>query len=286
MVETGAPIRIVLLGGGPDDELLLQAAVQTDGSHLVGSSVPEEIPEFGTLGVDAVVLSFPPVDGLGLLQWARSAMGEAPIVVLAGGAEEAYDVPSIRAGADDFLIRERTDGFALARSIRLAVARSRRERDGAGIDPLTGLRTRAGLASIAEHEMRQADRSGEVLPLIFLAIEQLEAARRDHGSNEVNRLVQEAAEVIVNATRDADVPARLGPGAFCVLLTGAVAGTESAVLSRLVEAIATRNARSATPVPLSLAVGVARYHPEQPADLDELLRRAEASMHEGASGGP
>ena len=49
---------------------------------------------------------------------------------------------------------------------------------------------------------------------------------------------------------------------------------ESAVLSRLVEAIATHDARRASPRALSLGVGTARYEPGSGASLAEILSSA------------
>lgn len=74
--------------------------------------------------------------------------------------------------------------------------------------------------------------------------------------------------------RDSDVLARVGTDAFCVLLTGKAVGAEALVLSRLVEAVALRNARSGRTTPLSLSVGAARYDPAAPVPLAELMAEA------------
>ncbi len=48
--------------------------------------------------------------------------------------------------------------------------------------------------------------------------------------------------MISSAVRVSDVVARVGSEAFCVLLAGAVAGSEPIVLERIIEAVATHNA--------------------------------------------
>ena len=57
----------------------------------------------------------------------------------------------------------------------------------------------------------------------------------------------EAAEVLLSAIRDSDLPARIADDTFCVLLSGDAKGSEVAVLSRLVEAIAVHDANKPEP---------------------------------------
>ena len=80
--------------------------------------------------------------------------------------------------------------------------------------------------------------------------------------------------MLLDAVRDADVPARIAADTFCVLLTGDAAGAETLVLSRLVEAIAVHDAQRETPRQLSLAVGSALYDPEHPDTLESILQTA------------
>ena len=80
--------------------------------------------------------------------------------------------------------------------------------------------------------------------------------------------VREAAEVLLDAVRDADLPARITDDTFAVLLTGDAAGAETLVLSRLVEAIAVHNAKQDPPRPLSL---VGRQRPVRTRDAEHAV---------------
>jgi diguanylate cyclase (GGDEF)-like protein len=152
------------------------------------------------------------------------------------------------------------------------------EGDLAGIwsDAETGLYNLDALTLIAEHRMRVSDRAREPISLVFLWLDALQDVRAEHGDAEAERLVREAARVVREATRDSDVVARIGEGSFCILLTGAAPGAEALVLSRLVEAVAVRRSEGDHPAPLSVSVGTAQYDPDNPAALEELLRRADA----------
>jgi len=87
--------------------------------------------------------------------------------------------------------------------------------------------------------------------------------------------------VLREAVREADVLARIGTAAFCVLLTGNATGAEGMVLSRIVEAVAARNARNGRSTTLALAVGAATYDPSSPTGLGELLAEADRRMRVG-----
>jgi len=95
---------------------------------------------------------------------------------------------------------------------------------------------------------------------------------------------REAAEVLLEAVRDADLPARITDDTFAVLLTGDAAGAETLVLSRLVEAIAVHNAKQDPPRPLSLSVGSALYEPATPNTLSEILETAGRRLRDHSEG--
>jgi diguanylate cyclase (GGDEF)-like protein len=153
---------------------------------------------------------------------------------------------------------------------------------GIWADEMTGLYNLDALTLIAEHRIR--DRAKEPVVLVFLWLDELDEIGRERGADEASRLVQEAAGVLRQATRESDVVARVGRGAFCILLTGAAPGAEAIVLSRLVEAIAEHRLEGEHPSALSVSVGTAQYDPNNPAELEELLRRADSGP--GATAAP
>jgi hypothetical protein len=79
---------------------------------------------------------------------------------------------------------------------------------------------------------------------------------------------------VLEAVRDADVPARVAPDTIVVLLAGATDGSESIVLSRLVESMAVHDASRPDPRSLALSVGTARYEPGSTGGLGDILSSA------------
>jgi diguanylate cyclase (GGDEF)-like protein len=165
--------------------------------------------------------------------------------------------------------------------VRYAVDRRRLRRELATIDERTRLPNLRGFVAIAEHQLRMADRAGSPVILLFV---RFEAGTRTDGRPPIeDELAVQAAEVLISAIRDADLPARIAEDTFCVLLSGDAKGAEVTVLSRLVEAIALREASSADPQPLSMSVGSAIYDPANPASLEDLLAAAEAGLRPHSS---
>jgi len=224
--------------------------------------------------VDAIVVS---MDGRGPLELLDALRGKAPdaaVVVLTEAGKETDGTVAMHAGADDHLVQGSIPHGLLPRSVRYAVSIRRLRRELATTDELTGLPNLRGFVPIAEHHLRMADRSRD--PVVFLF------ARLN--GDVTDDTVQRTAGVVLEAVRDADLPARITDDTFTVLLTGDASGAESLVLSRLVEAIAVHNTQQERPAPLSLSVGSALYEPEAPNTLSEILETAGRRLHDRPEG--
>jgi len=217
------------------------------------------------------------------LETLRLKTPAAAVLVLTGAGHEADGAVALHAGAEDHLVRGSIADGLLPRAVRYAVERRRMRRELATIDELTRLPNLRGFVAIAEHQLRMADRAGTPVVLLFVRFDDHATAIAHALRTEADGLAVEAAEVLLSAIRDADLPARIAEDTFCVLLSGDAKGAEVTVLSRLVEAIAVHDARSAQPKRLSLSVGSAIYDPATPASLEDLLEAAEAGMRPHAS---
>ncbi len=217
-------------------------------------------------------------------QAVRAIRERAPDVPVVAMTDDDEGVAALEAGAHDVVPLD-ADPATLRRAIRYATSLHRLEAElhrHRVVDELTGLYNARGFEQLAEHHLRLADRTQEPVVLVFVRLEDLTRVSETHGAAEGPRLLAETAEVLRGAVRDSDVLARVGTDAFCVLLTGNAAGAEALVLSRIVEAVAARNARAGRTAPLALAVGAARYDPAHPVPLAELM--AEASRRLQAPG--
>jgi diguanylate cyclase (GGDEF)-like protein len=231
----------------------------------------EAAPIGGSFHAVVLALDGAPLDAI---QRARHAAPDAAIVVLTDAAHAADGTVAVHAGAADHLVRDATLPLLLPRAVRYAAGIQRVRRELATVDEVTRLPNLRGFAAIGAHYVRMADRLGQPGIFVFVRLDDLDEVLRTDGPVAADELARDAAEVILEAVRDSDIPARIAPDTICVLLTGDAEGAESIVLSRLVEAIASRDTSRPSPRSLSLGVGTARYEPGSGAQLAEILSSA------------
>jgi diguanylate cyclase (GGDEF)-like protein len=195
------------------------------------------------------------------------------VLIVTDPSHAADGAVALHAGAEDHLVRDATFPMILPRAIRYAVALRQVRLDLATTDELTELPTLRGFAPIAEHHLRMADRTGQPVMFVFVRLDD-HAELQGERPVEADELARDAAGVVLDAVRDADVPARIAPDTMVVLLAGAADGSESIVLSRLVEAMAVHDAARPEPRSLALSVGTARYEPGSGGGLGEILSSA------------
>ena len=262
-------VTVMLVGLDPamGDELADDERFVVGSAEGIGQIDDEE-------HVDAVVVAMDDQGPLELLGAVHAKAPDAAVVVVTEAGHEADGAVAMHAGAEDHLVMGSIPHGLLPRSVRYAVAIRRLRRELAATDEMTGLPNLRGFVPIAEHHLRMADRSKA--PVVFLFV-------RLEGETPADQ-VRRAAEVLLEAVRDADLPARITDDTFTVLLTGEAAGAETLVLSRLVEAIAVHNAKQDPPQPLSLSVGSALYEPEHPSTLSQILETAGRRLHDQSEG--
>jgi diguanylate cyclase (GGDEF)-like protein len=225
---------------------------------------------------DVVVLGLDGVAPLEAIRAVRSAAPDAAVVVVTDASRQADGAVAIHAGAEDHLLDDDALPALLPRAIRYAVEVRRLRKELATTDEVTGLPNLRGFVPIAEHHLRMADRTDQ--PVIFVFVRFDEAAV----APDVAELAVDAAEVVLEAVRGSDVPARISDDTFCVLLAGSAEGAETLVLSRLVEAIAVHDARRDRPRSLALSVGTARYEPRSGTPLSHIVETAQRRLGDGA----
>ena len=270
------PIRALVVG--IEDEHYRELAQEEGFTVEAADALGEETD--GDVDAVVVALKGEPLDTLATL---RRHAPDAAVIVVTGAENVADGTVAMHAGADDHLVRGSIPPGMLPRAIRYAVTVRRLRRELSTQDDETGLPNLRGFAPIAEHHLRMADRAHQPAVFLFVRIEGLRGAVAASGADEGAALARDAAALVLEAVRDADVPARISADTFCVLLTGEAHGAEALVLSRLVEAIALDDARSDRSRHLSLSVGSALYDPDRPITLEQIFSNADRRLAEQAA---
>jgi diguanylate cyclase (GGDEF)-like protein/PAS domain S-box-containing protein len=147
-------------------------------------------------------------------------------------------------------------------------------------DELTGLAGRVLLADRLELALARAQRSGGVVAVMFVDLDDLKFVNDVLGHHAGDEAIVEVARRLTSAVRAVDTVARVSGDEFVVVSEGLPDDEEAAeLLERLRAAVSTVEVRSGElEASISASVGMALSHGE--LDSDELLRRADAAMYD------
>ena len=124
------------------------------------------------------------------------------------------------------------------------------------IDPLTGLFNRRALDSYVVRDLANARRSGSVLALLYMDVDQFKALNDRHGHLTGDSVLEDMGRILRENSREGDLACRLGGDEFCVLMIGAGRVEAVALVERLQALIAGRQGESVT-----VSVGIALTGP-------------------------
>lgn len=152
-----------------------------------------------------------------------------------------------------------------------------RERERAGLDPLTGLLNRRRFRQLAELELSRVDRSRCPLTSAFLDVDRFKQVNDRLGHAAGDAVLQAVGSVLSRHLRRHDLVARFGGDEFAILLPESGAEEAEALLQRLKETLDDAVARGGWDVTFSF--GAATFD-SLPGDVETLLRAADEAMYE------
>ncbi len=221
------------------------------------------------LGVVLVELPGGP-EGLSRLEHVRTAALGAAVVVHAAEADDAAALDAVRAGVQEVLVRG-ADGRTLARALRHAAERQRRENDLAHRalhDPLTGLPNRTLFFDRLRQAISRLGRGHSCLAVMFLDLDGFKEVNDARGHAEGDQVLVAAGESLVAALRAGDTAARVGGDEFVVLCEDMADEAEArAIAGRLLAGL---------PLPASLGVVLVA---DRDAIPEHVVREADAAMY-------
>jgi len=149
------------------------------------------------------------------------------------------------------------------------------------IDDLTGLYNRRGFLTLAEQQVKIANRTKGKMLLFFIDLDDMKWINDTFGHQEGDQALREVATILKETFRESDIMARMGGDEFVVLTVETDRENKDLLVPRLQENIACHNNRKGSRnFDLSISMGTAIYDPRPPCLIDELLEQADQSMYE------
>lgn len=231
-------------------------------------------------------LNLPDSRGTQTVASLQTSYPDIPLVIVSSWEDEAISLRSVKAGAQDYLVKGHIDAANLHRVIRYAVERKRTELELvrlAHYDQLTSLPNRTLLRERVGHALARATRSGTGMATLVLDMDRFKEINDMLGHEVGDKLLIEAGRRIRASVRDQDTVARLGGDEFAVILEGVSETKEVlAVIERITSSLADVTSIDGHDVKSSTSIGIAMY-PENGSDLSELLRAADLAMYQSKS---
>ena len=233
-------------------------------------------------------LNLPDSRGTQTVASLQTSYPDIPLVIVSAWEDEAISLRSVKAGAQDYLVKGHIDGANLHRVIRYAIERKRTELELvrlAHFDQLTSLPNRTLLRERVDHALARAMRAGSGVATLILDMDRFKEINDMLGHDIGDKLLVEAARRIRGCVRDQDTVARLGGDEFAVVLEGVSEAKEVLpVIERIIDSLADVTSIEGREVNSSTSIGIAMY-PENGNDLSELLRAADLAMYQAKSAG-
>ena len=146
-------------------------------------------------------------------------------------------------------------------------------------DALTGLPNRALLAERVERALALSAREGAPFALLLLNLDHFKHINETLGHAFGDRVLVEIGERLAGSVRQIDTVARLGGDEFVLLAQRSDAAGAEAAARRVMEALQRPFTLDGLNFTVTASLGIA-LHPCDGGGVDELLRRADAAMHE------
>ncbi|MFW6104917.1 MAG: PAS domain S-box protein [Candidatus Bipolaricaulota bacterium] len=146
-------------------------------------------------------------------------------------------------------------------------------------DPLTGLYNRRYFSGTLQKEVERSKRYGEKIGFVMMDVNRFKEIN-DHYSHQIgDKVLKEVAELLKENVRDADTVVRYGGDEFLIMMPE-MEGKVNVMVDRIKRSIEKWNENSSLlDFPLTVAVGVSLWSPEQDRDIEEALKQVDRRMY-------
>jgi len=270
----------------------MQRALRRDGLSFAATWVTSE-PAFRQALKDFapdIVLSdyaLPGFTGLAAVRMVRESHADLPFVLVTGVLEDEAAVAVVKAGANDYVRKDRLAYLPVAVRRALAEAAALRNQRAleariaslARTDELTGLANRSAFLERLHDDFAAARRDRFRFAVFYLDLDHFKDINDSLGHSAGDQLLCDAANRISRGVRATDLVARFGGDEFAVLQTDIAdpsdAGTLAAKLLRILAAPFTFNGAT---MHVTASIGIALYRPDVRLPED-MLTQADLALY-------
>ncbi|MGH8478324.1 MAG: putative bifunctional diguanylate cyclase/phosphodiesterase [Gammaproteobacteria bacterium] len=290
-------VRVLYLEDSEADAALVEALLLEGGiaCSLARVETAEAFAAALAEGGFHIILSdhtLPSYDGLSALTLARERCSDIPFIFVSATLGEEAAIESLKAGATDYVLKQRLSRLvpAVRRALAEAAARAASKRHAERVhqlafyDQITGLPNRALLEDRLRTALARARRTAEGVAVLFMDLDRFKAVNDSLGHPAGDALLREVAQRLLRCLRAADTAARWSGDEFIVLVPGVSGEREAAaeavavVIEKVHSALAKPALVEGQEVEVSTSIGVTLY-PWDGTNVTDLIKRADTAMY-------
>ncbi len=147
-------------------------------------------------------------------------------------------------------------------------------------DPLTGLYSRIAMYPVLNHLLKEAQERGIPLVVAMLDLDDFKAVNDHFGHHAGDEVLRSTAFIIKKALRGADKVIRYGGEEFLVILPGTNLEKAKIALERIRTQITGQQmVPGQDEIIVTISIGAVEYPGSGPADLNDLIAKADRAMY-------
>lgn len=277
-------LRILIIESDPEDLLFIEEALMeieqgrfwipwAEVETLAASTWMEAAIALERESVDVILLNPDLGGGQGAtgFRLVQKLAPDTPVILLIDVADCDLAVQLVREGAQDFMVKKQIDCAPLAHSIRNAIERQRilaAARATTMTDPLTGLLNRVAFYTLAQRDLRLAERLSRRLLVVLAEPKNLSELTEAASQQRRDLAMVYTGDFLRGLAGSTGVLARIAETRFSLALLDTSAEPVESAWSRIHSAAAQHR----------IGIGAAVFEPDQPVPLENLLDRAELDL--------
>ncbi len=291
-------LNLLVLEDSPNDAELMLHMLEEAGFELVSHRVDSQAAYLRALDRSPEFIlsdfSMPQFTALNALRLLQERGLDIPFIVVSGCIGEEMAVECMKAGATDYLMKDRLGrlGHAVSQALdRKRLLEDKRVAEQRLLletyhDSLTGLPNRALFLDRLDRIYQQSRRQpSHLFALLYFNLDAFHVVRDTVGPSASDRLLVEASQRMLNRVRSADTLARMEGDEFALLLDHMKAMSNvTHVATRLQQEFATPFTIEGRQVLVTASMGIACCHPAYERG-EHLLRDATTAMHQARTNG-
>jgi len=283
---------------------------------IVAVNGEDGLKKFQENEIDLVIsdIRMPKMDGVEMSKKIKEVKPDIPILIITAHQEADYLLECIKCSVDAYILKpvdakklEETI-YSIANRIFCDIAKAEYEKhlermveertkelerahdqlvSMVNHDSMTGLHNRRYFNEISTTLMHITKRNKSDLSVLMIDIDNFKSINDRYGHLLGDKVIQEIANILINATRESDIVVRFGGEEFVVLLPNTAVEGANKIAHKIKERINSTEVLvpGNAPITFSVSIGVASCDCRYDTDIDELVHKADVAMYDAKLSG-